>query len=218
MTPSTAGRGTGSEARPTLVFLHGTAGPKKKSKWLAALSSRLEDEGLSGWRPEEVVAVDYRQPLQAKRRRHARPPSRSVELTPARRRVVKARRKQLQRALRGHRFRGGAAVRRLPASTFRGPAIALRRVRKDFRRTAARYLRVRGQVISHVLDRLPDGDLIIIGYSLGSVVAVDLLPHLREGQRVRLLLTWGSPLGVEGCGRPPRAGSHRSRRTASTPG
>src|SRR3954469_15762309 len=40
------------------------------------------------------------------------------------------------------------------------------------------------------------GEFIVIGHSLGSVVAADLLTRLGTDQHVRLLITIGSPLGA----------------------
>ena len=40
------------------------------------------------------------------------------------------------------------------------------------------------------------GEFIVIGHSLGSVVAADLLARLSADQHVRLLITVGSPLGA----------------------
>jgi hypothetical protein len=48
------------------------------------------------------------------------------------------------------------------------------------------------------LDGLPHGtELVIVGYSLGSVVAADLLYHLPSAYRVRLLVTIGSPVHLK---------------------
>lgn len=55
--------------------------------------------------------------------------------------------------------------------------------------------RLRANVLHRVLDLTADRDeLIIIGHSLGSVVAVDALSYLREDLHVPLFLTIGSPL------------------------
>lgn len=57
------------------------------------------------------------------------------------------------------------------------------------------------ETVLGIVDRdlrrtLPDGgDLIVVGHSLGSVVAYDLLTRLPDSYRVRLLVTAGSPLG-----------------------
>ena len=54
---------------------------------------------------------------------------------------------------------------------------------------------LRAHVLRRVLEQVPDdGELIIIGHSLGSVVALDLLSFLPRDLRVPLFLTLGSPL------------------------
>jgi hypothetical protein len=54
-----------------------------------------------------------------------------------------------------------------------------------------------------VLDQLPaSGSIILIAHSLGSVIAVDLLPKLPPDLRVDLLLTVGSPLAIKRLGDP----------------
>lgn len=50
-----------------------------------------------------------------------------------------------------------------------------------------------------VLNEIPpDGDLIIVGHSMGSLVALDVLHDLPESVRVRGLITVGSPLAYPG--------------------
>ena len=54
---------------------------------------------------------------------------------------------------------------------------------------------LRAHVLTRVMEHVPDnGELIIIGHSLGSVVALDLLSYLPPDVRVPLFLTSGSPL------------------------
>lgn len=54
---------------------------------------------------------------------------------------------------------------------------------------------VRAQVLHRILDKLPkSGRVVIIGHSLGSVIAVDLLQRLPANLEVAGLITIGSPL------------------------
>ena len=51
--------------------------------------------------------------------------------------------------------------------------------------------------MAHILDHLPTyGDVLLIGHSLGSVVAIDLLDHLPENLHVRRFITIGSPANI----------------------
>ncbi len=67
-------------------------------------------------------------------------------------------------------------------------------------RDVAAYLtdeRVRKVVLDVVLDELPpDGDLVLVAHSLGTVVAMDVLQNLPD-RHVPLLVTAGSPLGLD---------------------
>jgi len=68
-------------------------------------------------------------------------------------------------------------------------------------RDVAAYLdkdRVRRTVLDAVLETLPaSGRLVIVGHSLGTVVAMDLIPELTPDLDVALLVTAGSPLGID---------------------
>ena len=55
---------------------------------------------------------------------------------------------------------------------------------------------IRAHVLARVLEQLPaTGNIVIIGHSLGSVIAADLVGRLPEGLKVDGLVTIGSPLG-----------------------
>lgn len=55
----------------------------------------------------------------------------------------------------------------------------------------------RNAVLGHIIDQMPrDGEIILIGHSLGSVIAIDLLDQLPEKVHVRRFLTIGSPAGA----------------------
>jgi hypothetical protein len=57
---------------------------------------------------------------------------------------------------------------------------------------------LRRAVWADVMADLPaEGDVIVIGHSLGSVVAADILPRLQPEVHVPLMLTIGSPLGLD---------------------
>lgn len=59
--------------------------------------------------------------------------------------------------------------------------------------------RVRKSVLDTVLIDTPTGgELILVSHSLGTVVAMDLLTQLPRELNVRLLVTAGSPLGLDG--------------------
>jgi pimeloyl-ACP methyl ester carboxylesterase len=52
----------------------------------------------------------------------------------------------------------------------------------------------RGAILRNILDDLPTrGEIVLIGHSLGTVVAIDLLDHLPKDLKVRRFITLGSP-------------------------
>ncbi|UQE76035.1 hypothetical protein MYK68_05425 [Gordonia sp. PP30] len=56
--------------------------------------------------------------------------------------------------------------------------------------------KTRAAVLQRVIDDLPHkDDIILIGHSLGSVIAIDLLDNLPSGVHVRRFITIGSPAG-----------------------
>ncbi|WP_240979552.1 zinc metalloprotease [Streptomyces sp. HNM0574] len=68
-------------------------------------------------------------------------------------------------------------------------------------RDVAAYLadrRVRDAVLDEVLRTVPPGgELVLVSHSLGTVVAMDLITRLPPAVRVNLLVTAGSPLGMD---------------------
>ncbi|MEV0432239.1 serine protease [Nocardia sp. NPDC050413] len=59
--------------------------------------------------------------------------------------------------------------------------------------------RVRKGVLDAVLADVPSGgELVLVSHSLGTVVALDLLTQLPQEVTVRMLVTAGSPLGLDG--------------------
>ena len=64
---------------------------------------------------------------------------------------------------------------------------------------AKTFLRSRShaQILKRVLDQIgsAEGEWVVIAHSLGTAVALEMLGHLPERVRIRLLLTLGSPLG-----------------------
>ncbi|WP_030296178.1 trypsin-like serine peptidase [Streptomyces katrae] len=57
---------------------------------------------------------------------------------------------------------------------------------------------VRDAVLTSVLDTLPpSGEIVLVTHSLGTVVGMDLVHRLPEGLEVSLLVSTGSPLGMD---------------------
>lgn len=79
---------------------------------------------------------------------------------------------------------------------------ALRRLTKRFAKDVYRYFFEGADTdmkarVQEQLDDL-DGPIVVVGHSLGSIVAYDVLNELAEGSKdIRLYLTVGSPLGMK---------------------
>ncbi|MEU7743986.1 endonuclease/exonuclease/phosphatase family protein [Nonomuraea sp. NPDC049158] len=80
--------------------------------------------------------------------------------------------------------------------------------------------RIRESVLDCVLQTMPQtGQLVLLSHSLGTVVAVDLLTRLDPRVEVELLLTAGSPLGMDSVyQRLLTGGAQRPRRQPPKPG
>jgi hypothetical protein len=78
-------------------------------------------------------------------------------------------------------------------------------IAKIFLSQAAAYLHKPGLkekiddlVMTQIINGLPeDENIIIVSHSLGTIVAYDLMRRLRHQVKIKLLLTAGSPLGIE---------------------
>ncbi len=188
----------------TVVWLHGVGGPPRGPGWRLLLNRQLEAQGFERVRRGGVAVVDYHPVLLgAPGRAQLTPPRPSLSGTLLARAqdAFEVRREELVEALApwrvepqrpglgdlhpGVRRRVSGMVAHLPWQGFPEVRLYLDRPRR------------RRRVLASTLAQLPPGPLVVVAHSLGSVVAVDLLRHLRPG-RLRLLVTVGSPLGLDG--------------------
>lgn len=56
---------------------------------------------------------------------------------------------------------------------------------------------LRQAVVHRLLEQMPDGDVVLVGHSLGSVAVLEMLPYLPSTTTVRLLITIGSPAALD---------------------
>lgn len=182
---------------PTLLFLHGIGTGDQEDEWKRVLETSLRDLGYPSLDSARVIAPKYPHALRgANGREHL--PSITVK-QPVRDAAKKNRREfeertaameiRLGRHDQGIGWLGGdaavGAVTRLPPF-----------------KQAHNYLsdsRIRAEVLNRILAAAPtSGSLVIIGHSLGSVIAADLIRRLPVGVRVEGLVTIGSPLANGG--------------------
>jgi pimeloyl-ACP methyl ester carboxylesterase len=181
-----------------LVFLHGVGHKEHDRNWHQTLSRALDVDGLPVHRP---WYADLMRPGVV-------PPA--VTLPDGVEPGGSAAYEQTSRDLRA---RYGRQRWHGPFSLIPGPLLDLGvavapRHDADFAQ-GHRYVRepaLRQAVLARVVAALPpEGEVVLLGHSLGSLVAIDLLEHLPPALRVRLLLTSGSPAGL----RAMHAGSGR---------
>jgi hypothetical protein len=181
-----------------LVFLHGVGHRENDRNWHQTLSRNLQLDNLRVVTPwyADLMRPDVVAP---------------TATLPAG--VVPAGSAMYERTRRELRARYGAQRWHGPFSLVPGPLLDLGvalapRHDADFAQ-GHRYVRepaLRRAVLARVVAALPpEGDVVLLGHSLGSLVAIDLLEHLPPALHVRLLLTSGSPAGL----RAMHAGSGR---------
>jgi pimeloyl-ACP methyl ester carboxylesterase len=182
--------------QPALVFLHGIGDGDSRRSWRSPLDETLRELGYPDLDGTTVITPVYADLLRTADHPKARPP-RFTTPKPSSRESGEAR--------WAHERRQAALEEQLGRSRS-GIRIGLTEDAVDFNvnwvplfAQAKRYLRnadLRALILNRVIESLPEsGDVVLIGHSLGSLVAVDLLDVLPERLRVKRLVTLGSPLG-----------------------
>ena len=182
--------------KPILLYLHGVGRGDRDDDWEKALDASLRSVGYAGLGNVWLIAPKYSWALLGDDDEHQLPPitikaARGDEAERQRRafeRRVGALERMIGRRENGSDVLGASAV---IDAAFKMPSFA----------QAQRYVRKesnRGHVLSRVLQELPKtGRLVIVGHSLGSVVAADLTRRLPPGLEVAGLITIGSPLASD---------------------
>lgn len=176
----------------TLLFLHGVGSGDPDDLWKARLSMTLRSVGYPGLDDVHVLAPKYVNALKAADK-EALPP---ITIKQPSRDEARDNRRSFERRigaleLRLGRHNGGDG----------GPlndVLVDLSVAGKFFRQANNYINdanVRARVLHRVMGTLPrSGRLVIIGHSLGSVIAADLVRRLPAGLDVAGMVTIGSPL------------------------
>lgn len=184
----------GMASPTTLLYLHGVGSGDRGDAWKKVLLEGLAAAGLPGLDGVEVVAPKYPDVLRGSDADVALPPVTVADLPKdearRHRRDVERRTAALEARIGHHDagsgWRGGHGVVDIGLAV--GPFAQ-----------AHNYLtkaRVRAEVLQQVLRRVPSaGRLVIVGHSLGSVIAADVIRRLPRDVEVVGLVTIGSPLG-----------------------
>lgn len=186
-----------------IVFLPGIGDGGISGAWRDALKQAVRAAGYPGLADQQFVAPRYTAPLKEYTSSSAHPPKWTTTKLPAadadrERWEYERRQASLERLLSAEGSRD---------NLFEIPQWFVEQARKWFAE-ANGYVRDQGRrnrILNYVLDSLPvPGEAVIVGHSLGSLIAIDLLDHLPQNFTVRRLVTIGSPAGHVAMHHPER--------------
>ncbi|MHA3723901.1 hypothetical protein ACXR2T_08490 [Leucobacter sp. HY1910] len=176
---------------PTLVFLHGVGDGDLDNTWRTRLDASLEHAGYPSLEEVRVITPKYPYTLKGIDDEHELPP---VTVSTPSRDAARLNRREFERRTSAieHRIQHmNAGNGYVGAETVVGGGLKVLN-------QAQNYLKndnVRAAVLNLVLAEVPaSGNIIIVGHSLGSVIAADLLRRLPDSVTVTALITLGSPL------------------------
>lgn len=183
----------------TLLFLHGVGTGDPKGEWKLALSNALGRIGYPTVDSADVIAPRYANALKGVDEPDVLP---GVTVKQPVGEAARKNRREFERRMGAIEFRLG---RQNSGPGFFGADSAINAALGwPFFAQARNYLRdpgIRAQVLNRVLNKLPtNGRLMIVGHSLGSVIAADLLRRLPPGIKVAGMVTIGSPLASASFG------------------
>ncbi|MGW5324117.1 MULTISPECIES: alpha/beta hydrolase family protein [Rhodococcus] len=181
-----------------VVFLHGIGDGDPRAGWLEGLNRGLTQAGYEPLSRAETLAPRYSAILSTDGIGAKMPPVTYRAKDDASARIEFARRQaRIQRAVGLSSAPSGIGAHLVPDGPLHAaqgfavenvPAYDLTQVRRYVRNEP-----LRGAILRHLLDQEFGDEIVLIGHSLGSVIAIDLLDHLPEHVHVRRFLTIGSP-------------------------
>ncbi|MGG5171860.1 hypothetical protein ACQR35_06725 [Pseudarthrobacter sp. J1738] len=181
---------------PVLLFLHGVGDGDPDNNWRPVFDAALTEAGYPNLDEVRVIAPKFAHALVGSDDREAVP---CLTIKVPTRDEAKTNRRRFENRMRAAELRFGGHER---GSGIPGlPAAISASVDLPSFKAAQNYLHVphiRAQVLNRILRMLPrEGRLVIVGHSLGSVIAVDLLRRLPPQLHVTGLVTIGSPLATK---------------------
>lgn len=178
---------------PILLFLHGVGDGNQNGEWLSGLTDTLSRLGYPDLDPAQVIAPKYAHALKDTDDNGQMP---GITIKQPLGDSAKKNRRDFERRIGAVEFRLGRhdqGTGRLGGETVVNLAVDLPIF--DQARNYLRNPHIRAQVLNRILDQLPkSGRLVIVGHSLGSVIAADLIRRLPVGLEVAGMVTIGSPL------------------------
>ncbi|MCJ1709633.1 lipase family protein [Clavibacter michiganensis subsp. phaseoli] len=178
---------------PVLLFLHGVGDGDRKDTWRANLTQGLAQLGYPDLEDVTVIAPKYAHALRGWDQKVALP---GLTVKQPVREAARTNRREFEQRMGAIEFRLGRDDAG-PGIPFAEAAFdaALRSTRFEQARNYATDPQVRAQVLDLILARVPSaGEIVVVGHSLGSVIAADVVRRLPPAVRVAGLITIGSPL------------------------
>lgn len=184
-------------SQPHLLFLHGVGPGDQDDDWKAVLAESLAKVGYPGLDGVTAVAPKYPNSLNG-----------VDDDDPLPKLTIKVPTGNAARSNRRSFERREAAIEVMlgphdrGTGWFGGDAVAQGALKQAKFEQAANYLgdaRIRAHVLTRILKRVPSsGRLVVVGHSLGSVIAADLVRRLPADVEVVGMVTIGSPLASAG--------------------
>lgn len=180
--------------KPILVFLHGVGDGDPKAAWKTALNTSLQAAGYGSLDDVDVIAPKYSHALKGSDDDRDVPPIAHKRLSKS---DAQAHRREFEQRIAGLEYRLGP--QQFGTGWIGAPVVVEAGLHIPSNLTqAANYLgneKIRAQVLKKILSELPQsGKIVLIGHSLGSVIAADLLLRLPKEVYVEGFVTIGSPL------------------------
>lgn len=178
---------------PVLLFLHGVGTGDVEDQWQLALSAALVRLGYPPLEEERWIAPKYAWALRGSDEKHRLPP---VTVKQPGKDDARINRRAFERRTSAMEYRLGRHED-VPVWSVVNNVVDIAFETNPFKQ-AHNYLhdeQVRARVLTRVLAEVPtSGDVVIVGHSLGSVVAADVIRRLPAAVRVVGMITIGSPL------------------------
>jgi pimeloyl-ACP methyl ester carboxylesterase len=178
---------------PILLFLHGVGDGDQNDNWRSSTAATLTRLGYPDMESVRVIAPKYAHALKGWNYKESLP---GVTIKQPAREAARQNRRDFERRTGAVEFRLGRHDR--GNGWLGGDAVVAAVVGLPPFKQAHNYLnspQIRAQVLNLILEKLPEsGRLVIVGHSLGSVIAADLLRRLPVGIEIAGMVTIGSPL------------------------
>lgn len=178
---------------PILLFLHGVGDGDKDDYWKARLSEAVVRLGYPALNTARAIAPKYAHAL---RGWDVKDPLPGLTIKQPSGEAAKKNRRDFERRVGAVEFRLGRHDR--GDGWLGGEAVVNLAVGLPPFGQVGNYMnkpQIRAQVLNRILKELPEsGRLVIVGHSLGSVIAADLVRRLPVGLDVVGMVTIGSPL------------------------